>query len=124
MDSVQYTQMNNKNKDQEIQNMIHELNSLNFNYPQLPNQPEQWQRNEANEVRELREQQERNWWLDKQYEWMKKHGSTEDPESLLLHVENGEELKKCKIESETDRSSNPVEAILIITFFVLLFFSS
>jgi hypothetical protein len=114
------------NKDTELHQMIQNLNQQTFDNSLLTNQPEQWHSSTANEVRELREQQEKNWWLDKQYESMKKHGGKEDtdPESIALHLENAEEIRKCKIEVENKRGTNPLEAILLVAFFIFLFLAS
>jgi hypothetical protein len=114
------------NKDTELHQMIQNLNQQTFDNSLLTNQPEQWHSSTANEVRELREQQEKNWWLDKQYEWMKKHGGKEDtdPESIALHLENAEEIRKCQIEVENKRGTNPLEAILLVGFFIFLFLAS
>jgi Tfp pilus assembly protein PilP len=115
-----------KNTDHELHELHRQLNDPNFHYPKLSNEREEWRGQEARELRDLREQQERNWWLDKQYEWMKKHGGKQedDPESLQLHIENAEELKKCKIDPESRQKTNPLEALVLIAFFIFLFFAS
>jgi hypothetical protein len=126
-DTHQFNKINYyMNKDTELHQMIQNLNQQTFDNSLLTNQPEQWHSSTANEVRELREQQEKNWWLDKQYEWMKKHGGKEDtdPESIALHLENAEEIRKCKIEVENKRGTNPLEAILLVGFFIFLFLAS
>lgn len=106
-----------KNTDHELQELHKQLNDPNFQYPKLSTEREQWQCQEAREVRDLREQQERNWWLDKQYEWMKKNqGQDTDLDVLHLHMIQGEMIEKDK-EREKNKSSseNP-----LVTFFFIL----
>lgn len=117
--SVASLQSKNKmgNYDHELHELHKQLNDPNFHYPKLSNEREEWRGQEAREVRDLREQQERNWWLDKQYEWMKKSQSEgADLDILLLHKMQGEMIEKDK---EREKNSSESESPFLTLFFII-----
>ena len=106
-----------KNTDHDLHELHKQLNDPNFQYPKLSNEREEWRGQEARELRDLREQQERNWWLDKQYDWMKKSQSEgADLDILLLHKMQGEMIEKDK---EREKNSSESESPFLTFFFII-----